>query len=116
MREKPAMQHAPRPGAEGTSGAALRGTLRLPLSSRTRRNHGVCLLGDELATVYSSRRAADGRAVTMTIGAGSVLLNGTMTPMQARALAQALAAAAAAAERAASCGAMPAGAANGGAA
>lgn len=72
--------------------------LRVLAASRTRRNHGVFLLGSELATVYSSRRAADGRGVSMTVGSGSLVLTGSMTPTQARAMARALAAAAEASE------------------
>ena len=67
-------------------------------SSRTRRNHGVFMLGDELATVYSSRRAADALGVSMAVGTGSLVLTGSMTPRQARAMAGALMAAATAAE------------------
>lgn len=78
--------------------APQRAPLRVMASSRTRRNHGVFLLGSELASVYSSRRAADGQGVCMTVGNGSLVLTGSMTPTQARAMARALTAAASAAE------------------
>ncbi|MEO8059825.1 MAG: hypothetical protein ABI671_16040 [Burkholderiales bacterium] len=83
----PASLHAPR-------GAPY----RVLASSRTRRNHGVFLLGDELATVYSSRRTADNLAVCMSVGSGSLVLTGSMSTTQARAMARALMAAASAAE------------------
>lgn len=78
--------------------ASQRPRLRVAATSRTRRIHGVFLLGSELATVYSSRRAADGQGVSMTVGSGSLVLTGSMTPTQARAMARALAAAAEASE------------------
>ena len=71
---------------------------RVLASSRTRRNHGVFLIGDELATVYSSRRASGGRGVSMSVGAGALVLTGTMSATQARAMACALIAAASAAD------------------
>ena len=73
---------------------------RVMATSRKRRNHGVFLLGDELATVYSSRRVADGQGMGLglTVGNGSLVLTCSMTPTQARAMAYALAAAATAAE------------------
>ena len=71
---------------------------RMIVSSRTRRNHGVFQLGNELATVYSSRRAGDGHGVSMAVGAGSLVLTGSMTATQARAMARALIAAASAVE------------------
>lgn len=76
----------------------LRAPYRVPASSRTRRNHGVFLLGNELATVYSSRRELDDLGVTLTVGNGPLLLTGSITPAQARAMACALVAAATAAE------------------
>lgn len=78
--------------------APQRAPHRVMASSRTRRNHGVFLLGDELATVYSSRRASDGHGVSMAVGAGSLVLTGSMTASQARAMARALIAAASAVE------------------
>ena len=77
---------------------AQRGLHRVTASSRTRRNHGVFLLGSELATVYSSRRASDGHGVSMAVGAGSMVVTGSMTATQARAMARALMAAASATE------------------
>ena len=78
------------------STSAPRRPLRIVASSRTRRNHGVFLVGDELTTVYSSRRASESRGVTVSVGNGSTLLSGSMTPVQARAFAHALMTAAAA--------------------
>lgn len=71
---------------------------RVPAVTRTRRNHGVFLLGDKLATVDSSRRAGEGHSVTLTVGNGVPLLTGSMTPAQARAMSRALLAAADAAD------------------
>ena len=67
---------------------------RVIASSRTRRNHGVFLLGNELTTVYSSRRECDALGVSMSVGSGSLVLTGSMTSTQARAMARALIAAA----------------------
>jgi hypothetical protein len=90
-----------------SSSSAPRRTLHLvPGSTRTRRNHGVFLFGNELATVYSSRRESDGLGVTMTVGSGSLVLTGGMTPTQARAMARALSAAADAADTAQAGGAQ----------
>jgi hypothetical protein len=89
-------------GAHAPNSPALSDPLRVPshaaASSRTRRNHGVFMLGNELASIYSSRRAADGLGVSMAVGCGSLVLTGSMTSTQARAMACALVAAAQAAE------------------
>lgn len=78
-----------------------RPTLRLATdTTRTRRNHGVFLVGNELATVCSSRRGAGGFGVLLQVGRGALMLNGTMTPSQARTMARALTVAAQAAEAA----------------
>ena len=77
--------------------APRRTTLRAVTSTRTRRNHGVFLLGDELLTVDSSRRSAESR-VCVTLGNGPVVLSRDLTPTQARAMARALVAASIAAE------------------
>jgi hypothetical protein len=82
---------APEPAADPCS-------CHCPAGTRTRRNHGVFLVGRELASVYSSRRGTGGLGVTMTIGNGPLQLSGSMSPAQARNLARALAAAAAAVE------------------
>lgn len=57
---------APTPPAPG---ATQRRTLyRVPTTTRTRRLHGVCLVGDSLLSVFSTRTAgAAGRAVTLTV-------------------------------------------------
>ncbi len=75
-----------------------RSSYRVPALTRTRRNHGVFLVGDQLATVYSSRREFDTLGVTLSVGAGALTITGSMTPVQARAMARALAAAADAVE------------------
>lgn len=77
-----------------------RPTLRLPASSRTRRNHGAFLIGDQLATVCSTRREGDAQGVLLQFGCSSLTLSGAMTPAQARVMALALTAAAHAAEAA----------------
>lgn len=81
-----------------TSAPSQRPLIRIPETTRTRRNHGVFLLGNELASVYSSRRQAGGLGVTMALGEGSMVLTSSMTAAQARAMARALIAAADAAE------------------
>ncbi len=81
---------APRASHGATSGQAR--------TTRTRRNHGCCLIGGQLASVYSSRRGGDGLGVTLTIGSGAFVLSGGMTPAQARSLAKALTLAAGAAD------------------
>ena len=78
--------------------APQRAPHRIFASSRTRRNHGVFQLGNELASVYSSRRASEGHGVSMSVGTGSLVLTGSMTASQARAMARALIAAASAVE------------------
>ena len=86
------------PNSPASSSAPQRAPLRVVATSRTRRNHGVFLLGNELATVYSSRRSAESLGVSMSVGSGSLVLTGSMTALQARRMAQALLAAALAAE------------------
>ena len=84
------------PQVPASISAPRRQPLRVVASSRTRRNHGVFLIGAELASVYSSRRTSESRGVTVSVGNGPALLSGGMSPQQARALAGALMAAAAA--------------------
>lgn len=67
-------------------------------SSRTRRNHGAFLIGDELGTVCSTRRRGVAHGVLLQIGEGSLTFNGAMSAAQARAMAHALNAAAEAVE------------------
>jgi hypothetical protein len=69
-------------------------TLHIVPSSRTRRNHGVFVLGGHLACIYSARRASRCYGVSFEIGAGTLVVNGSMTAAQARGMARALAAAA----------------------
>jgi len=75
-------------------------TLHLVPSTRTRRNHGAFMLGGHLACVYSSRQASRCYGVSFEIGAGTLVVNGSMTAAQARGMARALAAAADAADQA----------------
>lgn len=83
-------------------GAPLRRTLyRVPASSRTRHLEGVTLAGDMLLSVYSTRRDAAARGVSITLQDSTASeRTGHMSPTDARALAQALVAAAGAAEAA----------------
>lgn len=78
--------------------AALRRVPHQPKTTRTRRTHGVCLLGAELATVTSSRREGEARGVELKLAGDSLTLCSRMTSTQARAMARALVAAAIAAE------------------
>lgn len=81
-------------------GAPLRRTLyRVPASSRTRRLAGVCLVGELLVSIYSTRRDGMARGVSITLQ-GSTASESTehMSPAEARALAHALVAAAGAAD------------------
>lgn len=89
---------APAPRSPASHPEAQRAPHRVIASSRTRLSHGVFQLGNELASVYSSRRASDGHGVSMAVGAGSLVLTGSMTATQARAMARALIAAASAVE------------------
>lgn len=71
----------------------------VPASSRTRRLHGALVLGGVACAVYSTRRQADALGVTLqALPLGGKALSCSMTPTQARAIAQALHCAAAAAE------------------
>ena len=90
--------HSLRTSAPLASDSPQRAPYRVPASSRTRCNHGVFLLGHELAIVYSSRRSADGQSVTLSLGNGPGDAALGMTPSQARAMARALTSAAAAVE------------------
>lgn len=69
-----------------------------PLTTRTRRNHGVFLVGDKLLCIFSSRRAADPASVLLSVGTAPTVFAGRMSPAQARSLSSALARAADAAE------------------
>ncbi|XVJ70353.1 MAG: hypothetical protein HEQ39_12430 [Rhizobacter sp.] len=79
---------SPRPSAPlGASPTGPRGHA----STRTRHVHSVLMLGDGDATVTSSRRQGEPRAVSITVRQGSILLTGHLTAPQAQALAEALA-------------------------
>ena len=67
-------------------------------TTRTRRNHGVFSVGGQMAGVYSTRRTGACYGVSFELGAGTLTLASTMTPAQARCMAQALASAADACE------------------
>lgn len=71
-----------------------------PATTRTRRNHGMFTLGGQLAGVYSTRRGGQCYGVSFELGAGTLSLNSSMTPAQARQMARALLSAAAAVETA----------------
>ena len=81
-------------------GAPQRRTLyRFPASSRTRRLAGVCLAGELLLCVYSTRRDGMARGVSITLhGSSATERTEHMSPAEARALAHALVAAAGAAD------------------
>lgn len=67
---------------------------RVPASTRTRRLQGVCLAGDLLLSVYSSRQAGELQSVSLTLCDGFIERTGRITAEQAHAFAQALHAAA----------------------
>lgn len=71
---------------------------RVQPESRTRRNHGVFIVGNQLACVYSSRRSGDDKSVQLVLGHEGPIFTGGMSPTQARAVARALVSAADAAE------------------
>lgn len=80
------------------TGAITRPFYRVPASTRTRRLQGVCLAGDLLLSVYSSRQAGERHGVSLTLQDGTTEHTGRITAAQARALAQAFESAAHAAE------------------
>lgn len=69
-------------------------TVAAPRTTRTRRNHGVLLVGNQMGAVYSSRRERDGAKVLVEVGAGHLVVSASMTAPQAIAMARALIAAA----------------------
>lgn len=71
---------------------------RIQAVSRSRRNHGVFVLGGQVCAVYSSRRELADMPVSLTIGHGPSMFSGGLSVTQARALAGALVAAADAVE------------------
>jgi hypothetical protein len=97
MAGSPLGTSAPTPPAPG---ATQRRTLyRVPTTTRTRRLHGVCLVGGALLSVYSSRSAgAAGRAVTVTMQTSASERTVSMAPADCRVLARSLVLAADAAE------------------
>lgn len=97
MAGSPLGTSAPTPPAPG---AAQRRTLyRVPTTTRTRRLHGVCLVGGALLSVYSSRSAgAAGRAVTVTMQTSASERTVSMGAADCRVLARSLVLAAEAAE------------------
>lgn len=81
-----------------SAGATARPFYRVPASTRTRHLQGVCLAGDLLLSVYSSRQAGEQQGVSITLQDGSAERTSRITAAQARALAQAFEAAAHAVE------------------
>lgn len=77
---------------------AVQAEQQTPAITRTRRNHGVFRVGEQLAAVYSSRRGGHERPVLFELGNGPLFVSGQMTAQHARAMARALQAAADAAE------------------
>ncbi len=73
---------------------ALRTLYRVPASSRTRLSHGTFLIGDQLGSIYSSRRGGDRQAVVFQVGTGPLHISCSITPRHARTMARALLAAA----------------------
>lgn len=63
---------------------------RIPATTRTRRLHAVFPLGDNLATVHSTRREVETRGVIVTLSDGAQWLGVGMLPAQARAMARTL--------------------------
>ncbi|WP_396268516.1 hypothetical protein [Ideonella sp.] len=85
---------SPAPGA-----AQRRPLYRVPTSTRTRRLHGVCLVGDSLLSVFSTRTAgAVGRAVTLTVQTSASERTLNLAAADCRVLARSLVLAADAAE------------------
>lgn len=82
----PAISSRPSSAPLGASPTGPRGHA----STRTRHVHSVLMLGDGDATVTSSRRQGEPRAVSITVRQGSILLTGHLTAPQAQALADAL--------------------------
>lgn len=63
---------------------------RLATATRTRRLHAVFPLGDDLASVHSSRRSIETRGVIVTLSDGAQWQSVRMLPAQARAMARTL--------------------------
>lgn len=89
---------APAPSSPLPPSVPKRAPYLVPTSTRKRRNHGVFMLGGQLACVYSARSATRCYGVSFELGAGTLTLASSMTPGQARAMASALTAAADAAQ------------------
>lgn len=70
--------------------APQRAPVRIPATTRTRRLHAVFPLGDNLATVHSTRREVEARGVIVTLSDGAQWLGVGMLPAQARAMARTL--------------------------
>ncbi|WP_140636180.1 hypothetical protein [Methylibium rhizosphaerae] len=88
----------PAPASFASSARSYEEAERNRLTTRTRRNHGAFLLGNQLLCVFSTRRATDPASVLVSIGTVRNLLDGRLSPAQARSLSSALARAADAAE------------------
>ena len=81
---------APAPTSPASLPASARAANRKPATTRTRRLHAVLPLGDDLASVHSTRREVEARGVIVTLSNGAQWLGVGMLPAQARALARAL--------------------------
>lgn len=81
-------------GAAAPESGAAPGASQSPRTTRTRRSHGVVMLGNQIGAVYSSRRESDGAKVLFEVGADNLVVAASMTALQARAMARALIAAA----------------------
>lgn len=62
----------------------------VPSSTRTRRLQGVCLAGDLLLSVYSSRQVGASHSVSLTLCDGAIERTVRLSEKQASELAQAL--------------------------
>lgn len=87
---------APSPAVPGA--ATGRTVYRLPATTRTRRLQGVCMAGNALMSVYSSRRDGGAGGVCVALHNGIDERTGSLTPSLAREMAKALEAAAVATE------------------
>jgi len=63
---------------------------RIPTTTRTRRLHAVFALGDDLASVHSTRREVEARGVIVTLCNGAQWQAVRMLPAQARSMARTL--------------------------
>ena len=82
---------SPLPAPHGAPhGTPTRPPYRIPTGTRTRRLHAVFSMGDDLASVHSTRREVEARGVIVTLSDGAQWLSVQMLPAQARALTRSL--------------------------